>query len=54
VGSCHSILYFALSGLIGQHDSTDTLTTVLSAVPYFAYDLLLLVTVLRWQHLTLR
>lgn len=42
----YSILYFVLSGTIGQHDPADTLTTILSAVPYFAYDILLLAAVL--------
>ena len=42
----YSILYFLLSGVIGQHDSTDIITTVLSTMPYLAYDLWLLATVL--------
>jgi hypothetical protein len=42
----YSILYFLLSGVIGQHDSTDVVTTVISTIPYLAYDLWLLATVL--------
>jgi hypothetical protein len=42
----YSILYFLLSGVIGQHDSTDVSTTILSTIPYLAYDLWLLATVL--------
>ena len=42
----YSILYFFLSGVIGQHDATDLVTTVLSTVPYLAYDIVLLVIVL--------
>jgi hypothetical protein len=42
----YSILYFLLSGVIGQHDSTDLVATVLSTLPYLAYDLWLLATVL--------
>ncbi len=50
----YSILYFVLSGTIGQHDPTDTLTTILSAVPYFAYDVLVLAAVLTHQALFVR
>jgi hypothetical protein len=42
----YSILYFFLSGVIGQHDTTDLVTTVPSSVPYLAYDIVLLVLVL--------
>ncbi len=42
----YSIVYFLLSGVIGQHDSADLVTTVVSTLPYLAYDIWLLVTVL--------
>jgi hypothetical protein len=50
----YSILYFFLSGVIGQHDATDIVTTVLSTVPYLAYDIVLLVIVLARRSLFVR
>jgi hypothetical protein len=40
-------LYFLLSGTLGSpHTTTDLLTTLLSSIPYFAYSLWLIPTLL--------